>query len=106
MIDLVRAFFAEEKRKMLNAFYKASMLGNTKLAIQKQKDLLKYLFYEDYLLSNINILSEKIVKEIISCFENCDINLKKLRLVLQDLRGVNIDIIENEDEKEKTLIAY
>ena len=45
-------------------------------------------------------------QELLTCMKTCDTNLLALSKLLEDMRGVNIDIIENIDPNEKDLIVY
>lgn len=99
LLHTIVKFFSYEKYNLVNNFYRASVLGDYVLANKQLRSLLAIYLYEENIINFSN-------KELTNCLEDCDITLLKLRLFLDNLRGVNIDIIENEDTANFTLISY
>ena len=93
LLEIVVPFFSKKKYANINQYYRASILGNRKHANIMLRELLKIFVYEENILNIHN-------KELEICLEKCDIDLKKLRIYLENMKGVNIDIIE------QNLISY
>jgi len=107
ILFFITSFFYKEKYKLIEGYYQSSLLGNKDSALSKLRSLLAYFVYQDkYIQQYVFNQYTDTEEELIKCLESCDLTLLKLRKALEDLRGVNIDIIENEDANEKTLVVY
>jgi len=105
ILFFITSFFYKEKYKLIEAYYQSSLLGSKASALSKLRSLLAYFVYQDKYIQQY-VFNEYTDEELTKCLESCNLDLLKLRKALEDLRGVNIDIIENEDVNEKTLVVY
>jgi hypothetical protein len=101
----ITSFFYKEKYKLIETYYQSSLLGSKASALSKLRSLLAYFVYQDKYIQQ-QIFNEYTDEELIKCLESCNLDLLKLRKALENLKGVNIDIIENEDVNKSTLVVY
>lgn len=99
-ITYLKNLLFKEKVNLLQSYYKNSHLGNSDKAMQLAKKLISYAIYEDLFLNN------PLSQELLLCMKKCDTTLIAFFEFFKDLRGVNIDIIENIDPSEKDLVVY